>query len=77
MMQKKRRGRPPERPADLRDGFYIEVRNRISTDRGIKLLSESQRAMDENIRHYSRSKQVTILGELRDKKWLSKPVLAN
>lgn len=77
MMNNKKRGRPLEKPATMKDGFYIEVRNRVSTDRGIRLYSDTQKGMEENIRHYTRSKQVVILGELRKQKWVTKPVTAN
>jgi hypothetical protein len=67
-----------EKPPGMKNGFYIEVRNRTSTDRGIKLHSETRKAMEDNIRHYTRgSKVVVILGEYKDQKWLSKPVAAN
>jgi hypothetical protein len=72
MMINRKRGRPPETPASMKDGFYIEVRNKRSTDRGIKLHSETREAMEKNADHYSRSKDVIILGECRNNKWVTK-----
>lgn len=58
----------------IKDGFYIEVRNRSAVGQGIRLHSLTEEAMIENGTRYLRSnKHVIILGEYRNKKWLSKP----
>lgn len=64
-------GRPPTKPAKLKDGFYIEVRNEGSRANGIKIRRDTKEEMDLAIENYSRIKDVTILGELRDDKWVN------
>lgn len=65
-------GRPPTRPAKLKDGFYIEVRNEGSRANGIKIRRDSKDEMLLAIENYKRIKDVTILGELKNDKWLNK-----
>jgi type IV secretory pathway ATPase VirB11/archaellum biosynthesis ATPase len=56
----------------MMDGFYIEVRNRGSNEKGIKIRSESKIDMEDNIRQYERSrKHVIVLGEYKNELWLS------
>ncbi len=62
-------GRPPTRPARLRDGYYIEVKNPGSS--GIKIRRDTKEQMLMAADEYSRTKQVTILGEMRNDKWVS------
>ncbi|MBX7139574.1 MAG: hypothetical protein K1X63_00720 [Chitinophagales bacterium] len=65
-------GRPPTRQARLMDGFYIEVRNKGSKEKGVKIRSTSKSAMDDLAKQYQRSnKDVIILGEYKDEKWIS------
>ncbi len=65
-------GRPPTRPAKLKDGFYIEVRNEGSRANGIKIRRDSKEEMLLAIENYKRIKDVTVLGELKNDKWLNK-----
>lgn len=65
-------GRPPTRPAKLRDGFYIEVRNK-GAKTGIKIRRESRSEMMEAVSEYRRVKEIIILGESKNDKWLEKP----
>mgnify|MGYP007006708527 CR=1 FL=1 len=55
-------GRPSTKPKDLRDGYYIEVRNKNQKS-GVKIrrdtISQLQLAIDE----YKESKDVVILGK--------------
>ncbi|WP_196891564.1 hypothetical protein [Aureivirga marina] len=62
-------GRPATKPGKLRDGFYIEVRNR-GEKTGIKLRRETRKAMDAAIEQYSRIKEIVILGESKNGKWV-------
>jgi len=56
----------------MMDGFYIEVRNRGSNEKGIKIRSESKLDMEDNIRQYERSrKHVIVLGEYKNELWLT------
>lgn len=63
-------GRPSVSPAKLMNGFYIEVRNKGSKDRGIRIRSLNKEAMKDAAKLYSRNKDVVILGEYKDEKWV-------
>ncbi|MGB0934424.1 MAG: hypothetical protein ACPGU5_09080 [Lishizhenia sp.] len=63
-------GRPPTKPARLKDGFYIEVRNEGSKANGIKIRRDTKEEMMMAIEDYSRIKDVTVLGELKSDKWV-------
>lgn len=65
-------GRPATRPAKLKDGFYIEVRNKGSKS-GIKIRRDNRAAMLEAVSEYRKIKEITILGESKNDKWLEKP----
>ncbi len=64
-------GRPATKPTKLKDGFYIEIRNKGSKS-GVKLYSQTKLQMDRTIKMYERSKEVIILGESVDGKFLNK-----
>lgn len=72
---RKRTGRPPTKPSVLRDGFYLEVRNKKSDDKGIMLRRDTRRDMNESARMYSKTKHVVVYGERKSEKWLSKPIV--
>ena len=63
-------GRPPTKPAKLKDGFYIEVRNEGSKANGIKIRRDTREEMMMAVEDYSRIKDVNILGELKNDKWV-------
>ncbi len=63
-------GRPPTRPAKLKDGFYIEVHNKWSNS-GIKIRRETKEEMLSAAKGFARTKDVVILGEMKKGKWLS------
>lgn len=65
-------GRPPTKPAKLKDGFYIEVRNEGSKANGIKIRRDTREEMMMAVEDYSRIKDVNILGELKNDKWVDK-----
>ncbi len=65
-------GRPPTRPKKLRDGFYIEVRNKGSKT-GIKIVRNSKEEMQKAIKDYSKTKDVIVLGESKNGKWVEQP----
>lgn len=56
-------GRPPTKPKKLRDGFYIEVRNKRSNS-GVKVRRDTREQMQMAIHEYSRSKDVIVIGEI-------------
>ncbi len=60
-------GRPATKPTKLKDGFYIEVRNKGERS-GIKLRRDTKEAMLLAIKEYERVKDVTVLGEAKNGK---------
>lgn len=68
-------GRPATRPAKLRDGFYIEVRNKGARN-GIKIRRDNRADMLEAVEEYRKIKEIVILGESKNDKWLEKPKMA-
>ena len=65
-------GRPPTRPKKLRDGFYIEIRNKGSKT-GIKLRRDTKEQMLSAIKEYEKIKEVIVLGEFRKGKMVNNP----
>jgi hypothetical protein len=63
-------GRPATKPARLKDGFYIEVKNQGSG--GILIRRDTKEQMVLAAEDYSRMKEVVILGEMKNDKWVSK-----
>ena len=59
-------GRPATKPARLKDGFYIEVKNQGSG--GILIRRDTKDQMMLAAEDYSRMKVVTILGEMKNDK---------
>ncbi len=55
-------GRPSTKPKKLRDGFYIEVRNKNSKT-GIKIRRDTKEQMLSSIKEYEKTKDVIVLGE--------------
>ena len=70
-------GRPPTRPKPLRDGYYLEVRNKGSNS-GVKIFRETPEELEEAVKSYRKSKDVIILGESKNGEWVKdkKPKLA-
>lgn len=62
-------GRPATKPARLKDGFYIELRNQGSG--GILIRRDTREQMMLAAQDYSRTKQVIIRGEMKDDKWIN------
>lgn len=63
-------GRPATKPTELRDGFYIEVRNKGSKN-GIRIRRDTEKAMEIAIKEYQRVKDVVVLGEYKNGKPLT------
>jgi len=63
-------GRPATKPARLKDGFYIEVKNQGSG--GVLVRRDTNEQMLMAAEDYSRTKQVNVLGEMKNDKWLNK-----
>ena len=64
-----KKGRPVTRPAELRDGFYLELKTKGSSI-GIKIRRESKEEIDEAIEQYGKSKIVNYLGQVKDGRWM-------
>lgn len=62
-------GRPATRPKKYRDGFYIEVKNKGEKS-GIVIVRNTKEEMLKAVSDYSRTKEVSILGESRNGKWI-------
>jgi hypothetical protein len=54
-------GRPSTKPKDLRDGYYIEVRNKNQRS-GIKIRRDTEKQLILAIDEYKESKEVIVLG---------------
>lgn len=64
-------GRPTTRQRTLRNGFYIEIRNRNSNI-GVKIRRDNKEQMLRAVKDYERSKNVIVLGEIQNGKILKK-----
>lgn len=64
-------GRPATKPTELRDGFYIEIRNRGSKA-GVKIRRDTKEQMLRAIKEYEASKDVVVIGEVSKGKILDK-----
>jgi hypothetical protein len=62
-------GRPATAPKKLKDGFYIEVRNKGSKS-GVKIRTEGKQGMMDAKKEYEKNKDVITLGEHKDGKWI-------
>lgn len=62
-------GRPPTKPARLRNGFYIEVKTQGSS--AILIRRDTREQMLVAAEDYARTKNVTIKGEMRNDKWIA------
>ncbi len=64
-------GRPATRPGKLKDGFYIEILKK-GAKKGIKLFREDERQMLIAIEEYKKTKDILILGESKNNKFITK-----
>lgn len=55
-------GRPSTKPKDLRDGYYIEVKNKNQKS-GIKIRRDTKSQLLMAIDEYKENKEVVILGK--------------
>ncbi|MEI8117466.1 MAG: hypothetical protein WCH03_07995 [Flavobacteriia bacterium] len=61
-------GRPPTKPARLRNGFYIEVKSQGSS--AILIRRDTKEQMLIAAEDYKRTKDVNIKGEMLNDKWV-------
>lgn len=55
-------GRPSTKPKDLKDGYYIEVKNKNDKS-GIKIRRDTRSQLLMAIDEYKQNKEVVILGK--------------
>lgn len=67
-------GRPATKPTELREGYYIEVRNKNQKS-GIKLYRETKKQLLMAIEEYEKTKDVVVLGKLENGKMKEIPDL--
>jgi hypothetical protein len=60
-------GRPATKPTKLKNGYYIEVRNKNQKS-GIKICRATEELLLLAIEEYKRSKEVIVLGKLENGK---------
>ena len=60
-------GRPPTKPKKLKDGFYIEVRNKRAAS-GVKVRRDTKEQMELAIKEYERTKEIIVIGEIKNGK---------
>jgi len=63
-------GRPPTKPKKLKDGFYIEVRNKRAAS-GVKVRRDTLAQMEMAIKEYERTKEIIVIGEIKNGKPLN------
>ena len=66
-------GRPPTRPARLKNGFYIEIKSQGSGS--ILIRRDTKEQMQMAAEDYSRTKTVIIRGEMLNDKWVASQLL--
>ena len=69
-------GRPSTKPKDLRDGYYIEVRNKNQKS-GIKIRRDTRSQLQLAIDEYKETKEVVILGKQENGKMRDIPELSS
>lgn len=68
-------GRPSTKPTDLKDGYYIEVRNKNQKS-GIKIRRDTESQLLMAIDEYKENKEVVILGKQENGKMRDIPKLS-
>jgi len=66
-------GRPPTGPKKYRDGFYIDVKRKGERS-GIKIYRDTREKMMQAFEEFNKFKDVVILGEMKNGKWLDEPI---
>lgn len=65
----KRKGRPATKQAELKEGFYIELKTKGSNT-PVKIRRDSMDEVDLAIEQYGKNKVVTYLGQVKGGKWM-------
>jgi len=74
LKQKLIMGRPSTKPKDLRDGYYIEVRNK-NKKTGVKIRRDTKEQLQLAIEEYKKIKDVVILGKSKNGEMMDIPNL--
>ena len=64
-------GRPATKPVKLKDGFYIEVKNK-GENSGVKIRRSTVDQIKMAMRMYEHVKEVVFLGEVKNGKLIQK-----
>jgi hypothetical protein len=63
-------GRPATKPAKLKDGYYLELRNKGASS-GIRIQRDTKEQVDFAIKDYQKTKEVIYLGRVKNGKFIS------
>ena len=63
-------GRPATKPAKLKDGYYLELRNKGASS-GIRIQRDTQEQVDFAIKDYQKTKEVIYLGQVKSGKFIN------
>ncbi len=69
-MRQNQKGRPPTKPVELKEGFYLELRIKGSNS-PVKIRRDSMAEIEMAMVQYDKSKIVTYLGQVKAGKWLN------
>ena len=64
-------GRPSTKQRELKDGFYIEIRNKDSKTR-VKIRRDNREQMLNAVEEYKKVKEVIVFGEFKNGKLITK-----
>ena len=63
-------GRPATKPAKLKDGYYIELRNKGASS-GIRIQRDTKEQMEHAMIDYKKTKEVILLGQVINGKYVN------
>ncbi len=63
-------GRPATKPAKLKDGYYLELRNKGAST-GIRIQRDTKEQVDFAIKDYQKTKEVIYLGHVKNGKFIA------
>lgn len=67
-MKDKKKGRPVTKPGELKDGYYLELRNKGSNS-AVKIRRDTLAEMETTMVQYQRTKLVNYLGQVKNGRW--------
>lgn len=63
-------GRPATKPAKLKDGYYLELRNKGASS-GIRIQRDTKEQVEFAIKDYQKTKEVIFLGHVINGKYVT------